>query len=78
MGNIGQYFTGTLLGEPFIVVRDDKNEIRAFYNVCRHHAAKIVDVCKWRGDTSLLILISFLIILLFFLFCFLFQGMWAN
>eukprot|EP00026_Physarum_polycephalum_P006756 Phypoly_transcript_06808.p1 GENE.Phypoly_transcript_06808~~Phypoly_transcript_06808.p1 ORF type:complete len:443 (+),score=61.73 Phypoly_transcript_06808:311-1639(+) len=45
VNEIGQYFTGSLLGEPYIVVRDDKNEIRAYYNVCRHHAAKIVDGC---------------------------------
>jgi phenylpropionate dioxygenase-like ring-hydroxylating dioxygenase large terminal subunit len=50
VNEIGKYFTGSLLGEPYIVVRDDKNEIRAYYNVCRHHAAKVMDVCE-ENDT---------------------------
>src|SRR5215472_4107643 len=30
------YFTGDVAGEPVIVVRDKKCELRAFSNVCRH------------------------------------------
>jgi choline monooxygenase len=37
----GSYFTGELLGEPFVVVRGSDGAIRAFLNVCRHHAAQV-------------------------------------
>ena len=42
----GDYFTGRLLGNPFVVVRDGNGTIRAFHNVCRHHAA---EVCSGEG-----------------------------
>ena len=38
----GQFFTADLSGEPFIVARGDDGVLRAFYNVCRHHAAAVV------------------------------------
>jgi choline monooxygenase len=38
----GQFFTADLAGEPLVVVRGDDGELRAFYNVCRHHAAAVV------------------------------------
>jgi choline monooxygenase len=37
----GQFFTFDLDGEPLIVVRGADNQLRAFYNVCRHHAAAV-------------------------------------
>jgi choline monooxygenase len=37
----GQFFTFDLDGEPLIVVRGADNELRAFFNVCRHHAAAV-------------------------------------
>jgi choline monooxygenase len=37
----GQFFTFDLDGEPLIVVRGTDNHLRAFYNVCRHHAAAV-------------------------------------
>jgi choline monooxygenase len=37
----GAFFTIDLAGEPIVVVRDDKGELRAFYNVCRHRAARV-------------------------------------
>jgi choline monooxygenase len=37
----GDYFTVDLAGEPILVVRDAQGELRAFYNVCRHHAAAV-------------------------------------
>ena len=37
----GQFFTFDLAGEPLIVVRGADHELRAFYNVCRHHAAAV-------------------------------------
>lgn len=41
----GAYHTGEFLGEPYIIVRDESGDLRAFYNVCRHHAA-----CLKSGD----------------------------
>src|SRR5688500_9771358 len=38
----GDYFAGTILGESYVVLRDSQRELRAFYNVCRHHAAQVV------------------------------------
>ena len=38
----GQFFTGELAGEPLVVVRGEDGQLRAFYNVCRHHAAAVV------------------------------------
>lgn len=37
----GQFFTFDLDGEPLVVVHGDDNALRAFYNVCRHHAAAV-------------------------------------
>ncbi len=37
----GQFFTIDLAGEPLIVIRGADNKLRAFYNVCRHHAAAV-------------------------------------
>lgn len=39
----GQYFTVELAGEPLVVVRGSDGELRAFFNVCRHHAAAVVN-----------------------------------
>jgi choline monooxygenase len=38
----GGFFTADLAGEPILVVRDEAGVLRAFYNVCRHRAARIV------------------------------------
>ncbi|HKV23349.1 MAG TPA: aromatic ring-hydroxylating dioxygenase subunit alpha [Candidatus Acidoferrum sp.] len=38
----GQFFTAELAGEPLVIVRGDDGQLRAFYNVCRHHAAAVV------------------------------------
>lgn len=40
----GQFFTLELAGEPLLVVRGADGELRAFYNVCRHHAAAVINV----------------------------------
>ncbi len=37
----GAFFTLELAGEPIVVVRDEENELRGFYNVCRHRAARV-------------------------------------
>jgi choline monooxygenase len=36
----GQYVTEEIAGEPVLLVND--GELKAFYNVCRHHAAAVV------------------------------------
>ena len=30
-----------LAGEPLVIVRGNDEQLRAFYNVCRHHAAAV-------------------------------------
>jgi phenylpropionate dioxygenase-like ring-hydroxylating dioxygenase large terminal subunit len=38
----GQFVTATVAGEPLVAVRGQDGVLRAFYNVCRHHAAAVV------------------------------------
>ena len=38
----GQFVTATIGGEPLVAVRGNDGVLRAFYNVCRHHAAAVV------------------------------------
>ncbi len=38
----GCYVTGEVAGEPVVAVRGDDGALRAFYNVCRHHAAAVM------------------------------------
>jgi choline monooxygenase len=38
----GQFFTVEIAGEPLVIVRGSDNIVRAFFNVCRHHAAAVV------------------------------------
>jgi choline monooxygenase len=38
----GQYVTADVAGEPLVVVRGNDNVLRAFFNVCRHHAAAVM------------------------------------
>ena len=38
----GQFVTATVAGEPLVAVRGNDGILRAFYNVCRHHAAAVV------------------------------------
>src|SRR4051812_27193799 len=37
----GDYFLREIGGESFIVVRDPKNTVKAFYNVCRHRGTRM-------------------------------------
>ena len=37
----GQFFTVEIAGEPLVVVRGSDGELRAFFNVCQHHAAAV-------------------------------------
>src|SRR6187402_3166280 len=38
----GDYLTATVAGEPIVVVRGEDGVLRAFFNVCRHHAAAVM------------------------------------
>ncbi len=38
----GQFISTVVAGEPIVVVRGGDGVLRAFYNVCRHHAAAVV------------------------------------
>jgi choline monooxygenase len=44
VAHAGDFFTVELAGEPILVVRGADGELRAFYNVCRHHAAAVATV----------------------------------
>lgn len=54
----GAFFTGSILGQPYLVSRTEAGEIRAMFNVCAHHAAIVVGeregcadhfVCPYHG-----------------------------
>src|SRR5262249_36920827 len=45
----GCYFTAQLAGEPVLVVRDEQGVLRAFYNVCRHRAARVAPDAEGRA-----------------------------
>lgn len=57
--NPGEFFTGRLGDVEFVVCRDDSGNVRAFYNVCRHHASILASgsgqkscfVCPYHGWT---------------------------
>ncbi|MEO7970438.1 MAG: aromatic ring-hydroxylating dioxygenase subunit alpha [bacterium] len=38
----GQFVTTEVAGEPIVIVRDNDNILRGFFNVCRHHAAAVM------------------------------------
>ena len=50
LSSVGSYITTDIIGYPIIILRDNSNELKAFHNVCRHRAAKVVSsksgVCK--------------------------------
>jgi choline monooxygenase len=37
----GQYLTADVAGEPVLVIRGEDGTLRAFFNVCRHRAARV-------------------------------------
>jgi carnitine monooxygenase subunit len=43
MPNPGDYHTLDFLGEPIVAVRGKDFGVKAFYNVCRHRAARLLD-----------------------------------
>jgi choline monooxygenase len=48
----GRFVTTEVAGEPLVIVRDGNHQLRAFYNVCRHHAAAVAT--KEEGTASTL------------------------
>ena len=48
----GRFVSAEVAGEPLVVVRSADNQLRAFYNVCRHHAAAVVT--ETQGSVSIL------------------------
>ncbi len=40
----GRFLTIELAGEPLVIVRGSDGELRAFFNVCRHHAAAVATI----------------------------------
>ncbi len=56
---VGDCYASTFLGRPFVIVRGEDHKLRAFYNVCAHHAAEVVTteqscqqlVCPYHGWT---------------------------
>ena len=38
----GQFVTGEIAGEPYLIVRGADRVLRGFFNVCRHHAAAVL------------------------------------
>jgi choline monooxygenase len=58
--NVGDYFTATVAENPIIVVRGKDNQVRAFFNVCRHRGGPLsmeesgsclMLQCKYHGWT---------------------------
>lgn len=43
LSKCGEFFTADLDGEPLVIARGADGILRAFYNVCRHHAAAVVN-----------------------------------
>jgi choline monooxygenase len=46
----GDMFIGHIVGNPYVVLRDEQGVLRAFHNVCRHAAAAVVDRCANRNE----------------------------
>ena len=42
IANPGDYITGCLAGEPWVVLRDHDGEVRAYHNTCRHKGREVV------------------------------------
>jgi choline monooxygenase len=60
LANPGSFATSNIAGEPVLLVRDDRSVLRAFFNVCRHRGACVVNEpegkasrfrCRYHGWT---------------------------
>ena len=47
----GDFFVGTIAGESLIVTRDQKSQVRAFYNVCRHRGTRLKEDARGHSPT---------------------------
>jgi len=47
----GDYLSTTVAGQPVIICRDQKGKVNAFYNTCRHRAARVVREARGHGST---------------------------
>ena len=45
----GDYVTTEIAGEPIVFVRGNDNQLRGFFNVCRHHAAAVMTEAEGRA-----------------------------
>ena len=45
----GDFYTFEFLGESVVVLRDEAGAVRAFHNVCRHRAARLLDGPRGHG-----------------------------
>ena len=53
------YITGEIIDQPYVLINNPQNELKAFYNVCSHHAARVASgkgkcdqfVCPYHGWT---------------------------
>lgn len=43
IGKAGDYFVQEVAGESLIIVRDQRAEVRGFYNVCRHRGTRLCE-----------------------------------
>src|SRR5688572_60710 len=43
IGQAGQYLVQTASGESLIILRDQREQVRAFYNVCRHRGTRLCE-----------------------------------
>lgn len=48
----GRYFAGRLCDDAYVVLRDERGELRALHNVCRHHGAEL---CSGEGRVRALV-----------------------
>jgi choline monooxygenase len=46
----GSFLTADIAGEPILVVRDQEGVLRAFFNVCRHRAARVVEQAEGKAS----------------------------
>lgn len=46
----GSFVTASIAGESFIVTRDPKGRVRAFYNVCRHRGTRMCERGVFKGS----------------------------
>ena len=59
VARVGDFYTCEVLDQPLVIVRDRKDELRAYYNVCAHRAAVVAHgrgnrkslQCKYHGWT---------------------------